>query len=378
MTVLDLPVPAGAVVTTPVPDLRGAVTPASFLASSLAETSPSAQSDDASSVADELGTTRRGLETARDMLLQHLAVAGEGRAGPLTAKVSGPRRFELRSAGVLAAAREPGQGVGVALVADPLVLLAVGGRERALHWRLLPGGPSVTARADALRLLRAIASGGHLLFRLGTQEMPPLDLDGGPWDSEDEWRLFEDLAAIEEWSGATIPVPAHVSAEEATRVAQAASWARTQQVEAKITGALEFTPTDGPAVTADELRIHQDFGVNLFGVEVPLGEGIARIALDRVEPAAGATLGRFRAWPTTDAITFSLTPPATRRRPALRTQTERQPAPDAAGTGLSTGSLPVARRASAQLRHVLATRPDRQKVSTAASSSALLDELRGH
>lgn len=145
--------------------------------------------------------------------------------------------------------------VGVALVADPLVLLAVGGAQAALHWSLLPGGPSVTSRADGLRLIRGLAAGGQLSFQMEPrQALPPLELGQGPWEDEDEWRLFEDLAVLEEWSGEAIPLPEAGSAEEATAAAQAASWARTEQIDAHITDAVRLAATaDAAFEQPDEL-----------------------------------------------------------------------------------------------------------------------------
>jgi hypothetical protein len=182
-----------------------------------------------------LGMSERGLRTATDMLQSHLAASGEGNAAQITAAFTGMHSLEMTGPGLVVLGKAPHTPVGVALVSDPLVLLAVGGRaddaDRAVHWTLLPGGPSVTARANALSLLRALTGGGSLTFELDSdRELPPLEIPGDDWDQENEWRLFEDLACLEEWSGITLPMPSTVSAAEATRAAQAASWTRTRQV----------------------------------------------------------------------------------------------------------------------------------------------------
>lgn len=373
---IDLPAPPGTVATAPMKRRRAAVTPVKFLASSSLERPPPARSDDTALIADQLGITPRGLDTAREMLLQHLAVAGNGQAGRLIARFSGTRAVELEAAGLVVAGSEPTKSVGVALIADPLVILAVGSVEQALHWRLLPGGPSITARANGLRLLRAMSSGGELRFRLGKRdELPPLVVDGGTWTDEEEWRLFEDLATVEEWSGACLPVPSEVSAEDATRAAQAAGWIRTQEVPATLTGPIEFSAIDTSALEADELRIHQDFALSLFDVDVPLGEGTARIALERLELAPNGDRNRIRAWPSKADITFTLNSPPTRRGEASRTQPRRVAAPKATDASLK-GLSAVARPASSRLRDVLSARSERRNLSTVASTRALLDNLR--
>jgi len=117
----------------------------------------------------------------------------------------------------------------VLAVADPLVLLTVSSAGHAAsHWAFVPGGPSVTARADALRLLRAMRADGDLVMRVGAdEELPALELAGADtWTrgDEEEWQLFEDLAALEEWSGQSVPVPGALSGDEVARIAPAAAW----------------------------------------------------------------------------------------------------------------------------------------------------------
>jgi len=61
----------------------------------------------------------------------------------------------------------------------------------------------------------------------GTFSLGPLGI-GGEDDRGDEaeWRLFEHLAALEEWTGEPVDVPDRVGDEMATRIAQAALWVR--------------------------------------------------------------------------------------------------------------------------------------------------------
>lgn len=334
----------------------------------------------------KLGMSERGLKTAADMLQSHLAASGEGSAAQITAAFTGMHSFEMTGPGLVVFGKAPHVPVGVALVSDPLVLLTIGAladdADRAVHWTLLPGGPSVTARADALSLLRALTSGGSLTFKLDSdRELPPLDMQGDDWAQENEWRLFEDLACLEEWSGITLPMPSTVSAAEATRAAQAASWTRTRQVTASISGPITFfAAAAAPAETPDELQVHQDFGVRMLDVEVPLGEGVTRVKLARVEQAGEAHNGdgvEYRAWPSEPDITLWLRPPASRQLPPRRTQPDQVSAPDVKSTEKTLSMVRLARPARRRLHAVLTSRNNEARRRPDSSTSALLNELRG-
>lgn len=274
----------------------------------------------------------------------------------------------------------PGRAVQIAmaLIADPLVLLAVSGPNPALHWSLLPGGPSVTSRADGLKLIRGLAAGGLLTFGMGGQEFPPLELPGGAWEYEDEWRLFEDLAVLEEWSGVTLPVPDEVTADEATRAAQAASWARTEQVDAVLAGAISFSAREALRETPDELRLVQPFGATIMGVEVPLGEGSATVKLQRVD-RGGNDGFTYRALPEQVNVSFALFAPAERRLPPRRTQPVRVAPPQEQVEEDRLGGLTLTRRAGRPVAEVLASRRLNRRAGSAlpSNTAVLLDDLRG-
>jgi len=308
-----------------------------------------------------------------------------GREVPVELRYRGQGgRQRLSGVGRVYAGRVAGAMFSAVLaVADPLVLLAVSRAGRvASHWALVPGGPSVTARADALRLIRAMRADGNLVMRAGENpELPVLELAGADtWTKadEDEWQLFEDLATLEEWSGHRIPVPRELSGEEVARVAQAAVWARTERIEASLTGPLRFTVDDGHDLWAvDELRLHQDFGVAVAGQEVPLGTGEVRIAVEVLtvdEPDAEGLIA-VTARPRREEIVFVLNAPPGRRLPARRTQPPA-PRPGRRPAARPASALPVVAPASRSVEAVLGALADRPVVS-APSSSALLDDLRG-
>jgi hypothetical protein len=384
VAVVDLPAPNGVVQPLATTEARPSADPAELrLSSPEALALDAGVSQDAmAELAARLGAHERALRTAQGMLQRHVAAAGEGQAGQLTAVVDGVRAARLSGPGLIVRGRDEELNVGVALVADPLVLLVVGGPQRVLHWSLLPGGPSVTSRADALRLVRSLAAGGQLTFEFGPFEpFPPLDLEGGPWGNEDEWRLFEDLAALEEWSGATIPMPEAVSADEATTAAQAASWARTQQIDAQLTGAITFRAKVGASLDeADELRLHQEFSVELLHTEIPLGEGVAHVELRNVERLDGDK-PTFRAVPKHSEISFSLHPPASRRLPPRRTQPERvlPPAARPKADREPSRSPSLVRPAARQLSAVLAEQRPRNlpELGHNRGTAGLLDDIRG-
>ncbi|MGO9790094.1 MAG: hypothetical protein ACLP8S_11580 [Solirubrobacteraceae bacterium] len=139
------------------------------------------------------------------------------------AVLDGLRPPEVTAPGLSVSGRTQELPVAVVLLADPLIVLVIGGAQQVMHWSLLPGGPSVTARADGLRFLRGLAIGGHLSFEGEGLRLPPIEFDGRPWKDEDEWRLFEDLAVLEAWGGCHAPYARMVSAHEATIASQAAS-----------------------------------------------------------------------------------------------------------------------------------------------------------
>jgi hypothetical protein len=332
----------------------------------------------------KLGMSERGLRTATDMLQSHLAVSGGGNAAQITAALTGMHSFKMTGPGLVVLGKAPHAPVGVALVSDPLVLLAVGAladdADRAVHWTLLPGGPSVTARADALSLLRALTGGGSLMFKLDSDlELPPMEIPGDDWDQENEWRLFEDLACLEEWSGITLPMPNTVSAAEATRAGQAASWTRTRQVTASISGPITFIAAATPAEVPDELQVHQAFGVRTLDVEVPLGEGVTRVRLARVEQTGKAPSGdgtEYRAWPSEQDVTLWLRPPASRRLPPRRTQPDQVSTPSIESAEKALSTVGLARPARRRLQTVLASRNNQARRRAPSNTSALLNELR--
>lgn len=215
----------------------------------------------------------------------------------------------------------------LSIVAAPLALLIPLDSAPRLRWALAPSDGDVTSRADALRFLRALSGEAKLAIEdlgggpYGTVE--PLRLNDQEWDLEPEWRLFEDLAAIVEWSGARLPPPKSLSALEATQVAQVARWIRVQRIDAQLTAPirlaarLEDLPqsADGQVVTVEHRFrsriIDRDFG---------LGVGRAQVPIEHFEAVDTAASPALHAYPLSAEVQFFLEPPPSRLLPARRTQ----------------------------------------------------------
>lgn len=320
----------------------------------------------------------RGLPVANDMLGRHLAARGSGRLGEGSVTVrSDAGRTAMR--GLMLLAQGPGgpRNVGAALIADPLVLLAVGGTDSSVHWSLLPGGRSVTRRADALRLLWMLSSPGELEFGFDAGDpLPPLEFDGGVWPEEQEWRLFEDLATVEEWSGIDLPMPSVVTSDEATRVAQAAGWARSQRVRSVVDGPIRFRVAEEIAVAPDELRLVQDFDVHLLDTDVAMGCGVARVALASASVVHAQREGHWMTGTARDRqITFWLDPPKGRRMPARRTPLSEVPT-QALQARKAAVSLPVARRATRSIKSVPIAAAVGTTTADTPALAMVLDEVR--
>lgn len=317
-----------------------------------------------------LDRTESAEEAADRLVSTHLpdSVAGPVLAGGIAAEGELGRACvagELR-------ARNWANAKGAAsllFVSDPLVVLATG---RALHWALVPGGAGVTARADALRFLRTVSRPSA--FRVWAEDVsldpPALPIEGGTWQDEEEWLLFEDLAALEEWSGVPIPMPVEVTADEASEVATGARWARAGFVAANLTGPITFeAPSVGPA---DELRVREEFSARVLGLTIPLGAASARIPISvtGTEQLAPKRV-RYTAEASADTILFWLTAPA-HARSGLRTQL-----PHAEPTAGDWAPPEGTRRCSTSLAAALRSLGDRDTVDTTYPASRALRYLRG-
>jgi hypothetical protein len=188
-----------------------------------------------------------------------------------------------------------------------------------LHWRLQASSGDATARADVLDFLRVLHEGGQLQIINSdrAESVGVLDAPGTPFDADlaRDLAFLADVATLEEWAGMVLPLPIEVTAAEVARIAQAAAMVRAREIPVRFTGDIAATmPRDTMGV--DEIELEQDFGVTIFGFDVPLGVGHVRlpVAASDADPVPERPdLVRVALRPlAAGSVLFTLTPPAER------------------------------------------------------------------
>lgn len=206
-----------------------------------------------------------------------------------------------------------------------------------LHWSLRATSADATARADVLDFLRVLHQGGKLQIidaEVG-ESVAALDAPGAPFDAglARDSAFLTDVATLEEWAGMVLPVPNEVPAAEVAKIAQAATMVRSREIPVAFSGDIAATmPAD--ILGIDEIELAQDFGVTVFGFDVPLGVGHVRLPVVAGEttPVPGQPdLVRVALRPVAaSSVLFTLTPPD-EREPYKRTlvpgETPAGPAP---------------------------------------------------
>jgi hypothetical protein len=188
-----------------------------------------------------------------------------------------------------------------------------------LHWSLQGNSADATARADLLDFLRVLHQGGKLQITNTDrgESVGVLDAPGAPFDADlaRDLAFLADVATLEEWAGIVLPLPGEVAAAEVARISQAAATVRAREIPIRLTGDIAATmPRDVSGV--DEIELEQEFGVTVFGFDVPLGVGHVRlpVVVGDTAPAPGrpelvrVTLRAVAA----DSVLFTLTAPADR------------------------------------------------------------------
>jgi hypothetical protein len=185
-----------------------------------------------------------------------------------------------------------------------------------LHWALRADSADATARADVLDFLHVLHQGGQLqIFNTDKAEsVGVFDAPGGPFEADlaRDLTFLADVATLEEWSGMVLPLPTEVAAAEVARIAQAAAMVRGREVRVTFHADIAATmPREVEGV--DEIELEQDFGVTVFGFDVPLGVGRVRLPVDVSEvddlpdqPGLVRVALRPRAQ---GSVRFALTPP---------------------------------------------------------------------
>lgn len=185
-----------------------------------------------------------------------------------------------------------------------------------LHWSLLANSGDATARADVLDFLRVLHEGGQLQIVNSdrAESVGVLDAPGAPFDADlaRDLAFLTDVATLEEWAGMVLPLPVEVAAAEVARIAQAAAMVRAREIPVSFTGDIAATMSRD-TIGVDEIELEQDFGVTVFGFDVPLGVGHVRlpVAVRDADPVAEQRdLVRVTLRPeAADSVLFALTPP---------------------------------------------------------------------
>lgn len=206
---------------------------------------------------------------------------------------------------------------------------------RVLRWWLEPGGDDATLRADALDFLAALHVGGLLVVtdESSGREVGRVAVEREGFDAEleDARRFLGLIAVLEEWSGARIPVPQSVDAEQATDLARMVAIVNARQLPLLLGEEVTVTLAPGTDHAFDEVHLPQEVVETVLGVRVPLGT--VDLAL-RVRPLGSQTLAdgslRVRCRLADDQprrVTLRLDPPPTRSRFLRRTLVAGLPTP---------------------------------------------------
>lgn len=222
-----------------------------------------------------------------------------------------------------------------------------------LHWSLRADSADATARADVLDFLRVLHEGGQLQITNvdKAESVGLLNAPGVPFDADlaRDLTFLADVATLEEWSGMVLPLPTEVAAAEVARIAQAAAMVRAREIPVTFSGDIAATMARDVA-GVDEIELEQDFGITVFGFDVPLGVGLVRLSVragdaDDVpgEPALVRVALRPRAH---GSVHFALTPPGGREAYKWTLVPGETPGPDSGAqwpTGWETGEHEVSR-----------------------------------
>jgi len=226
----------------------------------------------------------------------------------LLGAVSGPRRF------------------AIAFHREVLDVVITAGEDAGIHWKLRPGGSSVTARAEALRLIHTLAGEGQLRVHLGppAPELPgSIYKDRQPLDAELEFEhsIFEALATLEEWTGRTLPMPETLNADQIEMLLTASRAAQTQRLHVTLRDLTLRQPAAAERFGSGSVDVVQKFTLSVGGVELDMGTGRSRLRLHEVSRRIlSAEEAEIVLAIDEDQSTFVLSPPPSRRLPARRTQ----------------------------------------------------------
>lgn len=257
---------------------------------------------------------------------------------PLALVVSTSTGFEAVASECEVLRRRSGpRSFAIAFHHEVLDVVITAGEDAGIQWKLRPGGSSVTARAEALRLIHALSGEGQLRVQLGppAPELPGnIYKDRQPLDDdlELEHSIFEALATLEEWTGRTLPTPEFLNADQIEMLLTASRAAQTQRLHVTLRDLTVRQPAAAEPLRPGSVDVVQQFTLSVGGAELDMGTGRTRLSLHEVSRrklnAAEAEV--VLAVDEADAI-FVLSAPPSRRLPVRRTQLPEPAEPQDAG-----------------------------------------------
>ena len=218
----------------------------------------------------------------------------------------------------------------------PLTVFMTAGDDAGIHWKLQPGGSTITARADAIRLLYVLSGEGQARLQLGPPgpEAPGniyLAQQALPDELETERLVFGALATLEEWTGRALAKPAMLNSRQLEMLLTAGRAAQTQRLHVTIRELAIRQSGLSESIDSGEVELVQQFTLSAGGNEFDMGVGRARVRLREIrrQEVAPGEMEVVFAGDERDA-SFVLSPPNERLRPTRRTQPRQAvtPQPD--------------------------------------------------
>ena len=220
---------------------------------------------------------------------------------------------------------------------EVLEVVITAGEDAGIHWKLQPGGSSVTARAEALRLIHSLSGEGQIRLQLGP---PAPELPGSIYkdrqpladDLELERSILEALATLEEWTGRTLPLPESFNADQIEMLLTASRAAQTQRLHVRIRELTVRQPAAAEPFRPGGVDVVQQFSLSVGNAELDMGTGRARLGLHEVSRRELNAAEAEVVLEVDDGdATFVLSAPPTRRLPARRTQLPEPAEPEGEG-----------------------------------------------
>ena len=156
------------------------------------------------------------------------------------------------------------------------------GGQISVNWQHRYDASSAREQVEALRFLLALHGNGEMTIGdpMGGRPALRYTLKRQPFPSQDLLDLMEDVVAIEDWIGSSLPLPDEISPEQAGWVATIASAIRNRKLPGRWESATLVVDEAAHKSFAarNAIRIEQELMMNLLGHEITLGRGVLDLA----------------------------------------------------------------------------------------------------